>query len=214
MASVGGVSPIPWEQTGEQEEEGPSQVPGSARPRTGVEYLGRIDDTYLVLKLEGRTLGLLDQHAAHERVLFHRWRSSGGRGEGRPLALPLEMPLHQAEANRLQDLWVELGKLGFGLETKGATLAITAVPGALGPMEAREFLREALTGKAGDMDTLWALLACKTALKAGQPLAREEAISLIEAWQEVPDREFCPHGRPVLLTWNVGDLEKLFKRRG
>ncbi len=227
VTSVGGLSPAPWDQEGEDFHQLPDSVePGAVEsgigpetgpgPETGasVEYLGSIDDTYLVLKLEDRTLGLLDQHAAHERVLFHRWRSSGGRGEGRPLALPLEMPLHQTETNRLQEVWAELGKLGFGLETKGQTLAITAVPGAMGPMEAREFLREALAGKAGDMDTLWALLACKTALKAGQPLAREEAISLIEAWQEVPDKEFCPHGRPVLLTWNVGDLEKLFKRRG
>jgi DNA mismatch repair protein MutL len=60
---------------------------------------------------------------------------------------------------------------------------------------------------------MWALMACKSAIKAGQTLARDEALSLIEAWRASPDKDYCPHGRPVAVSWTMGELEKLFKRK-
>jgi DNA mismatch repair protein MutL len=56
-------------------------------------------------------------------------------------------------------------------------------------------------------------MACKAAIKAGDTLTADEALSLLESWQDLPDRNYCPHGRPVTVRWSVGDLEKLFKRR-
>ncbi|MGE4297760.1 MAG: DNA mismatch repair endonuclease MutL [Desulfovibrionaceae bacterium] len=184
-----------------------------ANPATGEAYLGRIANTYFVLRLADGSLGLLDQHAAHERVIYARLQRAGTRGDARPLALPLDMPLHPSEAATLQDMWPLLVQLGFALETGGPTLRIRSVPANLEPGQAKDFLREAVSGQTTGMESLWALMACKTAIKAGQALADNEALVLLEAWHATPDREFCPHGRPILVRFTAADLEKLFKRR-
>lgn len=181
-------------------------------------YLGCIADTYLVLRLNGNVLALLDQHAAHERVLYNMFKATGDRVESRPLLLPLEMVLHPSEFERLQDVWSELLRLGFKLETqsgvKGYTLLIHGVPGSMEPARGKELLREIGEGRAKSSDELTKMAACKSAIKAGQALAGQEVHSLLSAWMQTEERWFCPHGRPVILRWNAEELEKMFKRRG
>jgi len=175
--------------------------------------LGCVADTYLVLRLNNDTLALLDQHAAHERVLFDRLRSTGTRGESQLLALPLTLPLHASEAARLREIWEELNRLGFDLTTEPGSVRAAGIPAALTAGAAKEFLTAVLAGQAKSMDDLWKLMACKAAVKAGQALADDEMRALVEIWSASPERHYCPHGRPTLLSWNVRDLEKLFKRR-
>jgi len=179
-----------------------------------MEYLGCVADTYLVLRLDKDTLALLDQHAAHERVLYERIRVQAESAESQLLALPLDLPLHAAEAERLRESWNGLNRVGFALETTGARLRVKAIPGVLTTGGAREFLVDVLSGKARSQEDIWKLMACKSAVKAGQCLARSEALALLDAWRATPDRYYCPHGRPTLLSWNLRDLERLFKRRG
>ncbi|MDY7001887.1 MAG: DNA mismatch repair endonuclease MutL, partial [Thermodesulfobacteriota bacterium] len=177
-------------------------------------YLGQLADTYLILKLSDNTLGLIDQHAAHERVLFNAFQRAAGRGDSQPLALPLELSLHASETARLQELWPGLQGLGFALEnTKPLLLSVSEIPACLARVSAVEYLRSVLSGQAKDLNDLWAMLACKSAIKAGQPLAVSEALELINAWLSCPDKDFCPHGRPVLISWSMRDLERLFKRK-
>jgi DNA mismatch repair protein MutL len=57
------------------------------------------------------------------------------------------------------------------------------------------------------------MMSCKTAIKAGQPLAVDEALALLDVWLRTPERDYCPHGRPVAVSWNPQELEKLFKRK-
>jgi len=169
--------------------------PESALGRAGMRYLGQIADTYLVLAVDGG-LALVDQHAAHERILLQRLRSSS-RPLPRGLIPFLEMNLHPAQQVRLQELWARLAEMGFQLANpKAGLLEIQGVPEHLEPGQAREFLIAALDGQAADMETLWTMMACKTAIKAGQPLAASEALHLLETWLECPDRSFCPHGPP------------------
>ena len=128
--------------------------------------------------------------------------------------MPLEIPLHPSQAALVQELWTQLDGLGFSLELSGGhRLLLHAVPTLLTPVRAREFLEDALSSKAGTMEDLWAVMACKAAIKAGDTLTGDEALALIDSWQGLPDRNYCPHGRPVTIRWSVGDLEKLFKRR-
>lgn len=178
-----------------------------------VEYLGSVDDTYLILR-QGRKLLLLDQHAAHERVIFEAKRADRTTGSAQHLAVPLDLPLHPSEAERLQELWDELRRMGFIIDLSGQAKAVVrGVPPTLSPGEAVDYLRGAVAGKARTLEDLWVMLSCKSAIKAGQALARDEALSLLEAWQATPNRHFCPHGRPAVVEFDPMALEKLFKRK-
>jgi DNA mismatch repair protein MutL len=194
-------------------EPGPDALRPAALAGSGYTYLGQIADTYLVLR-RGADLELVDQHAAHERVLLAAMREQRRKGDSQPLALALEMPLHPSEAEVLADLRDDLRAMGFVIEMDGPAKALVrGIPPTLETGEAREYLRDALAEKARGLDDLWTMMACKTAIKANQPLAVDEALALLETWLKTPEREFCPHGRPVALRWTPNDLEKLFKRK-
>ncbi|MDR2893155.1 MAG: DNA mismatch repair endonuclease MutL [Deltaproteobacteria bacterium] len=186
--------------------------PASSELPFGLNYLGQAADTYLIV-LRGEKLLLLDQHAVHERILMHRFSREAGAGQAQLLALPLDLQLHPAEAERLQQLWGELAGLGFSLKSSGASLQIMGIPPLLDRAEARDFLRAALAGRGNGLRDLLTLMACKGAIKAGQKLTRDEALGLIQQWLDTPDREFCPHGRPAVLTLGADELEKMFKRK-
>jgi DNA mismatch repair protein MutL len=177
-------------------------------------YLGQLAETYLILRHADGTLSLVDQHAAHERVLYHSFERAQTRGDAQPLAVPLDLPLHPAEAARLDELWEGLRDLGFGLQRPAPELLrVAAIPPLLTVARAKDYLRAAVSGQSRDVRDLWALMSCKAAIKAGQPLARDEALALLEAWRAVPGRDYCPHGRPVRIAWTPADLERLFKRK-
>lgn len=198
----------PAAQVVSQRESGSDRIPG-----TGMDYLGQVADTYLVLRLANGSLGLLDQHAAHERVLYANMRRQRTAGDSRPLAMPLDIALHSSESEKLQDMWEELRSAGFMLETSESSVAMRGIPPTLEPGEAKDYLRKALSGEARTLDDLWIMLSCKSAIKAGQPLARDEAMALLETWVLCPEKEYCPHGRPVFVSWSAADMEKLFKRK-
>lgn len=187
--------------------------PEEPQLRQGPRYLGQIADTYLLLELPDGTLGILDQHAAHERILYSAMRDRGRSGISQPLALPVEIPLHPSQTPRLDELGDELSTLGFTFERSGHILLVTAIPPSLSAGTAREYIEAALSEQSASLDDLWVLMSCKTALKAGTPLARDEALRLLEAWLAVPDRSYCPHGRPALVRLGPAELERLFKRR-
>ena len=179
----------------------------------GLTYLGQVADTYLILRDEEGALLLLDQHAAHERVLYARLARGAFGGAGQCLALPLELPLQAVEEERFFELRPRLQQMGFGLECATGRLVARSIPPHLSRAEARDFLREALAGRRDDTSALFISLSCKGAIKAGQRLTDDEAVGLVRQWLHTPEREYCPHGRPAVLRWDAGALERLFKRR-
>jgi DNA mismatch repair protein MutL len=182
-----------------------------------LEYLGQVAGTYLVLRQGGGShagrLVIVDQHAAHERVILENMRRARSAGDSQPLAVPLPLSLHPAEALRLAELEGELREVGFVLAQEGDRLLVSGVPPSLAAGKAVQYLREILDEQSDGLTSLWTLLSCKSAIKAGQSLAVDEALALLEAWLAAPERENCPHGRPVVVSFGEGDLERLFKRK-
>ena len=176
-------------------------------------YLGQIARTYLVLASPDG-LRLMDQHAAHERILFDNLQRQSQEPERQALLMPLEIHLHPSQAHIVQELWSQLQSLGFSLElSTPGLLLLRAIPSFLTATQGKEFIEDVLASKPKSMEDLWAVMACKSAIKAGDILDAGEAWTLIEAWQKLEDRHYCPHGRPVEVRWSLADLEKLFKRR-
>lgn len=192
------------------------QPSGELPPITGpggLVYLGQAEESYLVMLDSAGSLMLLDQHAAHERILRDRIASGSMRGAGQILALPMEIEMTPGEAERLSEIEPALRDMGFELERAGSRLAVSAMPALLSRPDAHAFLRDALRGGDCGLDNLFALLACKGAVKAGQRLSRDEALGLMSQWLALPDRNFCPHGRPCVVRLGKRELEKMFKRR-
>lgn len=179
----------------------------------GLTYLGQVAETYLVLRDASGALLLLDQHAAHERVLYERLRKGAFAGTAQCLALPLELALQPVEEERFFEVRDNLERMGFDVSCSGGRLLARGIPPALSRSEAGEFLREVLAGRKDDIRALFISLSCKGAIKAGQGLADDEAAALLRQWLHTPEREYCPHGRPCVLRWDAPALEKLFKRR-
>lgn len=179
----------------------------------GLTYLGQVAETYLVLRDASGALMLLDQHAAHERVLYERLRKGAFAGTAQCLALPLELALQPVEEERFLEVRDNLERMGFDVSCSGGRLLARGIPPSLSRSEAGEFLREVLAGRKDDIRAMFVSLSCKGAIKAGQRLADDEAAALLRQWLHTPEREYCPHGRPSILRWDAVALEKLFKRR-
>jgi DNA mismatch repair protein MutL len=159
-------------------------------------------------------LSLVDQHRAHERVLFEALLSGGGSG---PQAL-LEPALLQpspAQAERLATREAELAALGFALESFGAgALVARAVPAELGGLGADALvtlLDSAMADAADWRERLLATAACRAAVKKGHPLEHDAARGLLTRLGESRSPAVCPHGSPVIVHLADGLLARLFR---
>jgi DNA mismatch repair protein MutL len=127
--------------------------------------------------------------------------------------VPLELDLHPAESSRLLEIQDTLTNLGFELSKRDSRCFVHAMPPEMDRSEAVSFLREALSGRVDDLDSVWIHHACATAIRAGQHLTREDALKLVSQWLQTEEPDFCPHGRPCAVTLDKADLERLFKRK-
>ena len=181
----------------------------------GFTFRGQIQNTYLLLISRHGQLILVDQHAAHERILYHRYSTQGQSGQKRALALPIHRPLHQSEEEHLGRLAPILRRMGFELDnSQPGALLIRSVPAQLEPAKAKELLDHILGQQADSQEDLWQLMACRQAIKSGEVLSNQEALELIKLWVHTPNKEYCPHGRPAMIALGASELERMFKRRG
>ncbi|NCC23805.1 MAG: DNA mismatch repair endonuclease MutL [Deltaproteobacteria bacterium] len=173
-------------------------------------YLGQVDRTYLIIS-EPDALLIVDQHAAHERILYHSMRS--GPVEKRLLAMPRPLDLHPTELEELDRICPELARAGFDFaREENDRTVLLAVPAWLSPSEASEALRALLIGQSRTLDEMLVSLSCRRAVKAGDLLGPEDAAHLLEQWGKCPDRFHCPHGRPTAIRLGRTELDRLFKR--
>ena len=183
-------------------------------PDIGLSYLGQVENSYLVfLNPSGRLL-VIDQHGAHERVVFEDLKNNQGAVQSRMLAMPLQIELHQAEKSLLEEIWSMLGALGFVLELLDDRLMqVKGLPDIVTSGEGLEALRSMLEDKTRDMDGILIALACRTAIKSGSSLTPDEALGLAHKLMQCREMNFCPHGRPICMDLGSRELERLFKRR-
>ncbi|MFH1738684.1 MAG: hypothetical protein ABIH23_06730, partial [bacterium] len=182
---------------------------------------GQLANSYILAEGDDG-LFIIDQHAAHERILFERFLSRSKRGPlpAQTLLFPSTIDLSPAEMETLSDSPAMFERLGFELEPFGiTTYAIRAIPADLNIESAEDFVRDLLSelqneGSA-DEKTERALhtLACRSAVKFGDPLDQQEMQAIIEGLRTIPRRDFCPHGRPSVLHLSDDTLRKAFRRK-
>jgi DNA mismatch repair protein MutL len=182
--------------------------------------LGQVRQSYIIA--EGPDgLYLIDQHAAHERILFEQLQAeqSALSISSQALLEPLTLELSPRQRGLIEPMLPLLASLGFDLASFGAdTYLIRAVPGAVRPEEARAVITELLDVTTDGTEasvTYEALdiIACHSAVRAGQILTLEESRELIQQLEKTTSPYTCPHGRPTMIHLSSLQLEKSFGRR-
>jgi DNA mismatch repair protein MutL len=190
---------------------------------SNIRALGQLDESFIIATDEQGLL-LIDQHVAHERVLFDKYRAleSQRQTDSQQLLVPETFDLTPAQAAVFDNLAPELENYGFELmRLSGRTVAIKATPADLPAGEARNMLSELLdtvdaekkdSARETLRDEIAASLACHAAIKVNMPLAPEKMRWLINRLLQTSSPTTCPHGRPVILRLTRRDILKGFHR--
>lgn len=201
----------------------PKPVEPENLSRSRIRPIGQLRDSFIIA-VDDEGMLLIDQHVAHERILFDKFRKkeTERRVESQNLLLPETIDLTPAQSIAFSEIEEELESCGFGLmRLSGRTVAIKAIPTDLPPSEARNLLAEILDtvdkekrghAKATWRDEIAASLACKAAVKINMKLTPEKMQWLIDRLLITSSPTTCPHGRPVILRLTMKDIERGFHR--
>ncbi|MFM8633972.1 MAG: DNA mismatch repair endonuclease MutL [Planctomycetia bacterium] len=183
----------------------------------------QMHNRYLVVEREDG-IEVIDQHALHERVLFERLKASvnEGRLEVQPLLIPEQVDLTPAELELVTEHAGALEQAGMRVEPfGGSTVIVMSKPVLAGRAPAATIVREvidrlaAAAPEAGPgmlVEEVLHGLACRAAIKAGDPLSQEEVDALVRDRHAVQDAHHCPHGRPTSLVLSRQELDRQFRR--
>ncbi len=203
--------------------ESPPEVPQEPRPDPvpPSRVVGEAFGTYLILERGNDELVFIDKHAAHERLLYERLKAQGSGGEAQALLEPVAVTLDKEEYTQLLAHGEELSAAGFEIDDFGAgTVLVRSVPLLLDGADAAGAVMEIAGHLAAHrkdlttehLDWVYHNVACRAAMKAGDPISREEMISLVEELERNPQVRYCPHGRPVYILLRRRDIERQFGR--
>src|SRR5690242_4688471 len=185
--------------------------------------LGQVNASFIVA-VNGEGLWIVDQHVAHERVLFeqHLEARRAGKIEAQRMLMPMVIELSPRQIVTFEKIAEELGANAFEVELMGPkSIAIQAVPAGVAAPDAEKLLREILDGierenSAISIETLQAKIAastsCHAAIKVNMPLEPSKMEWLLDALAKTDCPMSCPHGRPVVLRYSVKEIEKAFQR--
>jgi len=184
----------------------------------------QLHETYIVSQTRDG-LVVVDQHAAHERIVYERLKAAlGASGVARQILLiPEIVELDEADAARLVARADELSRFGLALESFGpGAVAVRETPSLLGEVDAQGLVRDLAEHMAEWDDSLplerrlmhvAATMACHGSVRAGRRLKPEEMNALLREMEAVPNSGQCNHGRPTYVELKLGDIETLFGRR-
>ena len=197
-----------------------AETPAAYAPGRFGRVLGQVQDTFIVATTDDEVF-FLDQHVVHERVLFERLETelAAGAPPSQALLFPETVDLPPAARTLLERWRPTLERLGFAFEPRpGGALVVSAVPALLKGDEPRRLLEAAvdeLGGPKADapaMERALAFVACRGAIKANTPLAREEMERLVGDLGQTRTPYFCPHGRPIVSRVSMHDIRRELKR--
>ena len=185
---------------------------------------GQVAATYIVAEAEDG-LVIVDQHAAHERLVLERMRAAreGGSVARQALLIPEVVELEEPECDRLEGAAEDLAAMGLEIERFGpTTMLVRAVPAALGKTDAASLLAD-LAGEIAELggplslrdklDHVAATIACHGSVRAGRVLSVAEMNALLREMEVTPRSGQCNHGRPTWVKLGHAEIEKLFGRK-
>ncbi len=184
-------------------------------------YAGKLFNTYLLYECN-QDVYIIDQHAAHERLIFDRLKAQMQSRNiiKQPMLLPFDMHVNAFEAAFIREKMPEITAIGFDIEERGETVfSVTAIPMDLQNINLQVFFNDILSDVSGYraiklediLKDKLASAACKAAVKGGMDLTRQEVEALL-AQMDGDMGLKCPHGRPVVVKMTRAQLEKMFKR--
>jgi DNA mismatch repair protein MutL len=183
--------------------------------------IGQLQNTY-ILAQSPQGLVVIDQHAAHERVLYEALKSGKGQAIRQPLLFPRPVEVPPPQADWVQGHLEVLAQAGLDLEPfGGSTFLVTAAPGWLPPADLEGAVLEMVESLApvkssleppAVQERLHLIMACHGAIRAGQELSREEMQALLHQLDEVEISGYCPHGRPLWRLISFAELGASFRR--
>jgi DNA mismatch repair protein MutL len=185
----------------------------------------QIHETYIIAQTHDG-LVIVDQHAAHERLVYEKMKAARAAGgiERQVLLIPAVVEMEEAAVRRLADAAPLLADFGLGIEPFGpGALLLREHPGLLKNLDADRLLRDLADVLAEDegvatplerkLDHVLATLACHNSVRAGRRLLPEEMNALLREMEKTPGSGQCNHGRPTYVELKLADIEKLFGRR-
>ena len=187
-------------------------------------FIGIAFSTYIIIELD-KELYIIDQHAAHERIMYEKVKENYYKDDNKDsqlMLLPDIITLTHKEMDIAKDNMEMFRKAGFELEEFGEnTIKLTGVPNICLELDTKELFLETLdeintvarTAKQEIEEKFIATVACKAAVKANMALTKEEVDSLMEKLLKLPNPFTCPHGRPTAIKMTKTDIEKKFSRR-
>ena len=190
--------------------------------RDEIKIIGQVFDTYWILEYEDK-MYMIDQHAAHEKVLYERMIKLLKNKEftSQMLNPPLIITVSANEAQVLEEYRSQFEQVGFEIEPFGGKeYAIRAIPGNLYGLNEKSIFLEMLDDISNESmkktpDTILdkiATMSCKAAVKGNMKLSYSEAAELMKELMELENPYHCPHGRPVIVSISKKEMEKKFKR--
>ncbi len=186
--------------------------------------IGIAFNTYIIIEMK-QEMYIIDQHAAHERILYEKVKENyynNTSKDSQMLLLPDVITLTHKEMDIAKDNWKMFQQAGFELEEFGEnTIKLTGVPTICVDLDTRELFLETLdaintvarTAKQEKEEKFIATVACKAAVKANMALSIEEIQSLMDRLLELPNPFSCPHGRPTAIKMSQYDIERKFARK-
>jgi len=187
-----------------------------------VHIIGQLKDTYILCQARDGFL-MIDQHAAHERIIYERLKRSyhDSPMECQGFLIPQKIELSMKDARLLQQRTGQLVQLGLEFEHfGGSSFLLRSVPSILLNVKWENFFWDLIPvlEDGSDLtnerflDRLLTIMACHGAIRAGKRMAQEEMVQLLRQLEEMDLPTHCPHGRPVFKKFNFYEIERMFKR--